>query len=474
MIKKIINSLISFVKNIGVIIFSFLGFSFTKTETKEKSELEENDESDEGSTKTVVLPVYKDEEDKTLSFVSHEISNKKEIKENLKQKYNELKYDYLGITIYNDEDLNIIISKVEKNSFADKFGLEEGDLLLEINDIKINEQKTFAFIQQMQKFENENMKITFIRNKKELEVELLLEKQLNNDEIISFTKEELPKEPLMDETVDIKNVIIDENTNNNEILKREENVCDSEKTAEIEKVIPQTIIPIVTLTNNHQEELLKETVSEEKHIQKNEKNDKKRTQKNKKAEIKDDTKKKERDEIDPKEKEALLIKKIIDEDKKEKELKISLSNSKKKTILNLLKVDNRFKMQYLPFLLFNRRMVRNMYKAHLLSNSLVSSRRMLGENIEYRNVNYKELLFKRKTTSNFIDLTFDNLYNIDMLKLELKREYGCRLESDPTLIEVMDRINYLEERTIARYQRLIEHKRELTKKNIKRKILVKK
>jgi len=472
-IKKIIGKFISAIRNIGVIIFAFLGFSFTKTENKKNEKIEENDESGEGTAKTVILPIDKEETKEEMSFSLHKKINEIGSNNILKQKCNELEYDYLGITIYNDENLNIIISEVEKNSIADKLGLKEGDILSKINDVKASEQKTYDFISQIQKFENKNTKIIYIRDKKELEVDIVFEKKIDNE----VNLEEIPVvlEKTEHQTLTENDIFIKETINDLETKKIfEEEVFSSEIYDHISETKDETnITPLVepvviaTITGKLVEEKPKE-LAENKVKKKHEKSKKNLTKDKNKKKIENDV------EIDPKEKEVLLIKNIIDEDKKEKELKIALSKFKKKTLLDLLKIDNRFKMQYLPFLIFKRRMVRNMYKAHLLSNSLVSARRLLGENIEYRNVNCKDLLFKRKTTSNFIDLTYDNLYNIDMLKIELRKEYGSSLEVDPTLIEVMDRINYLEERTIARYQRLIEHKKELEKKQIKRKILVKK
>jgi len=61
-----------------------------------------------------------------------------------------------------------------------------------------------------------------------------------------------------------------------------------------------------------------------------------------------------------------------------------------------------------------------------------------------------------------------------MLKFELQNKYGDELKTDPDLIDAMDRINYLESRTIARHQRLIEKEKELLRKKQKRLILTKK
>jgi len=152
-------------------------------------------------------------------------------------------------------------------------------------------------------------------------------------------------------------------------------------------------------------------------------------------------------------------------------INLSKSYNEKKTLLDILKVDNRFKIGLMPFMIFKRRMVRNLYKAYLLNNSLIGARKLIGvTDAHFQRLNYMDLVYHIRTTSTFKNMTFDNLYQIDMLKFELQNKYGDELKTDPDLIDAMDRINYLESRTIARHQRLIQKEKELLRK--KQKILL--
>jgi len=471
MLKKILQTFLTLIKNVSILVISFLGFSFTKSDKKNiEKEVVEKDENDDPGDNGVNKTILFQENDEDFKERKAVFKNEEIKKNNLPLIQNEIKYKHLGITIYNDEKLNIIISKVEKNGVADKFGLKEGDVLIKINDVKALNEKTFLFVKKIERYEQEDMDVVYIRDGKELKVTIsnIEKKIVQNVENVIYEKInneiETKVEPIFLSHDLVEDVCVD----------NKKNIMNLSSENPLKEVV-STIKP----TSQYLKETIMATavISE---IEKKKENiqTKKENVKQKSLEKKQDEKKEEKknqkkdDKKITTEEEALLIFNILEEDKKEKEEKIKSNILKEKKLLQLLKVDNRFKMQFLPFLIFRRKMVRNMYKAHLLSNSLISARRTLGEDIDYKTIDHLALLSKRKTTSNFISLTYDNLYQIDMFKIQLRQEYGNLLEVEPTLIEIMDRINYLEQRTIARYQRLIEHKKELSKKNQKRKILV--
>ena len=531
MIKKILNLIINGLRNLGIIIFSLIGINFTKSKKENKEE--EASETSGGSQKDIktVLPTDEDTgpliKKETMNPIPSKLMDYSEPKNKEKtiitKFYNEETYEKLGIKIYNDENLNIIIKEVFENSIADKAGLETGDIITKVNDISFKNTKTYAFIKEMEKLENKEKKIKVIRNDKEEKViikpvlnakeneekqdvivpdEIKLEENkeenagkniLKSESLtesvklsgagvyhtsttLKITEKQKQNAPFIEEVKQEKEknedqVLTDLKPNDKEVINTEpSNIIESVTVVPIikttEKVINENKQKDSTIDKNSNDLEIKEEKE-----QRSENNEKNKT--DDKEEDKKEEKKESKEEIT--EREALMISKVTDEDIKEKEEKIEKSYNEKKTLLDLLKVDNRFKIGLMPFMIFKRRMVRNVYKAYLLNNSLVGARRLLGaSDAHFQRLNYMDLVYHIRTTNTFKNMTFDNLYQIDMLKVELQNKYGNDLKTDPDLIDVMDRIDYLESRTIARHQRLIEKERELLRKKQKRLILTKK
>lgn len=523
MIKKIFQKILNGLRNLGVLIFGLIGFGFDlKNDSKDK--IEDNCESEGGTNKSIYTPLPDDHDSLDVNRRPNIKAIKKEVndfpEEEIKLiKLNEEVFEALGFKIYNDENLNIIVSEVFENSIADKAGFEVGDIITKVNDESFKNTKTYTFIKAMEKYENEDKKIKVKRKDKEKKIAIPVPIKIKEEKI----KDNLPENIYeKKETIDTDNIKkidyesltenkeigkikhqVNEESNylnknvyrenkieeiNNEQRKIENNVSENieakEKSSDAKtpNVIENVLVSAVTIKgaemiiNNEKAVPTIDNKSENLDVktnnQKEEKNTEKLSKEDKKWEDNKDEKKETKEEIT--EREALMISKITDEDIKEKEEKIEKSYNDKKTLLDLLKTDNRFRIGLIPFMIFKRRMVRNLYKAYLLNNSLVSARRLIGSyDAHFQRLNHMDLIYHIRTTQTFKNMTFDNLYQIDMLKMELQNKYGNELETDPDLIEAMDRINYLESRTIARHQRLIEKERELERRKAKRLILTK-
>ena len=73
-------------------------------------------------------------------------------------------------------DSGIFITSVNKNSPASKAGLEEGDIILQIDDImidKMSELRTYIYSKKV----GDNVRIKYLRDNKEYEVEIKLAKK---------------------------------------------------------------------------------------------------------------------------------------------------------------------------------------------------------------------------------------------------------------------------------------------------------
>lgn len=81
-----------------------------------------------------------------------------------------------GIAKYYDlgSAFGVIITKVERNSPAEKAGLETGDIILEVDDIKINNEDTIVYIFHQART-NDILKLKILRDKKTLIKNLKLE-----------------------------------------------------------------------------------------------------------------------------------------------------------------------------------------------------------------------------------------------------------------------------------------------------------
>lgn len=54
-------------------------------------------------------------------------------------------YQGVGLEVYNDQDMNIVVSRVFENSSADKAGIQGGDIIKKIDDKDLTKQKTSEF-----------------------------------------------------------------------------------------------------------------------------------------------------------------------------------------------------------------------------------------------------------------------------------------------------------------------------------------
>lgn len=54
-------------------------------------------------------------------------------------------YQGVGLEVYNDQDMNIVVSRVFENSSADKAGIQAGDTIKKIDDKDLTKQKTSEF-----------------------------------------------------------------------------------------------------------------------------------------------------------------------------------------------------------------------------------------------------------------------------------------------------------------------------------------
>lgn len=54
-------------------------------------------------------------------------------------------YQGVGLEVYNDQDMNIVVSRVFENSSADKAGIQAGDIIKKIDDKDLIKQKTSEF-----------------------------------------------------------------------------------------------------------------------------------------------------------------------------------------------------------------------------------------------------------------------------------------------------------------------------------------
>lgn len=113
------------------------------------------------------------------------INKVKKIAEELKDKGKIERDFYTGLRIQNIDDTiqkyfnldtqkGVIITRVDKNSPADKAGLEQGDVIIQINEFRINNEQTLIGV--FQEFRtNQTVNVKILRNKEELIKKMKLE-----------------------------------------------------------------------------------------------------------------------------------------------------------------------------------------------------------------------------------------------------------------------------------------------------------
>lgn len=76
-------------------------------------------------------------------------------------------YSGLGIQVYNDDDKNLVIYSVFKNSPADKAGLKPDDIITAINGKNVRGKTSADLAKMITKLNGKKVKLAFIRDKKE-------------------------------------------------------------------------------------------------------------------------------------------------------------------------------------------------------------------------------------------------------------------------------------------------------------------
>ena len=76
-------------------------------------------------------------------------------------------YSGLGIQVYNDDDKNLVIYSVFKNSPADKAGLKPDDIITAINGKNVKGMTSADLAKMITKLNGKKVKLAFIRDKKE-------------------------------------------------------------------------------------------------------------------------------------------------------------------------------------------------------------------------------------------------------------------------------------------------------------------
>lgn len=70
-------------------------------------------------------------------------------------------YQGVGLEVYNDQDMNIVVSRVFENSSADKAGIQAGDIIKKIDDKDLTKQKTSEFSNYTKKKKNGKFQVVY-------------------------------------------------------------------------------------------------------------------------------------------------------------------------------------------------------------------------------------------------------------------------------------------------------------------------
>lgn len=70
-------------------------------------------------------------------------------------------YQGVGLEVYNDQDMNIVVSRVFENSSADKAGIQAGDIIKKIDDKDLTKQKTSEFSNYTKKKKDGNFQVVY-------------------------------------------------------------------------------------------------------------------------------------------------------------------------------------------------------------------------------------------------------------------------------------------------------------------------
>ncbi len=127
------------------------------------------------------------------------------------------------------------------------------------------------------------------------------------------------------------------------------------------------------------------------------------------------------------------------------------------------------KTRLLPFKLFKRKEVQDLYSASILNNNLVSSVNLLnGTNFSYHKVHFLTLLNRKKTMFSLKKITFNNLETAKILKVSLKNKYGNNIYINPRLNAILKKIENFEEQLNKKNEQFSYSKAKTKVKTIKK------
>lgn len=369
----------------------------------------------------------------------------------------------IGMTFYKDKFGQIIILKIEKNSAAHKLGLQKDDIITKINNEdtkKISLQKFEKIIKNKEK----NIVLTckdktiFI-NQKEDKIQknhyiknIEPQSNIKKYKVIPITKtskieseEFIKKDKTKPKTIKI--YILPKQTTS--VIKKDIDV--------IKKAKPQAIPVIKKGIDNisHSKPQSIPEIKEE--IEKIKKDKKIETQK---------TNEIVKNEEEP-QTEAFLLNKFIEEDIKEKELKVLQNQNNTKTISEL--INENYKTPIIPFslLLFRYRIVKNFFSMVLLSNSLTVALNTFNKNQNYYIPNYLNFLSKKRTLEETEFLTLKNINLVNELKENILETYNKNTYTNPELVTILNRLNEIHQDLTIRYKNQLDKKKQKVKRKVK-------
>ena len=81
-------------------------------------------------------------------------------------------YQGVGLEVYNDKDMNIIVSRVFENSSAAKAGIEEGDIIKKIDDKNLTGKETTEFSDYAKTKKSGEFTVVYVRDGQETTAKL--------------------------------------------------------------------------------------------------------------------------------------------------------------------------------------------------------------------------------------------------------------------------------------------------------------
>ncbi len=459
MLKKILN----YLKKIGLLIISFFGITFSKSQ-KDQIKIEEStdEDGDQKVIKNITLKI-KNEDAESKEKVSVIIKESKtEIFELSESEFN------LGMLLYKAEDGEFIVYKVYDASRAHRLVFEKDDIITKINS---DDTKTITSYDLKQKIKNSQNLIIKIKRK-------------NENKSIYFNNPKIKEKNIPNEIPEnkiITSIPQAETTKEPETLKKEklDNTPKKEKSDDTAgKDIIINIPAIITLPAQTATQIIhvkKDNLNQEVYNtpkNKEEKNvpipeppvieeltiEEAPNKVEEKQESSEEKKEKQETIEEQKEQEAMLLSKIIEEDAKKKQLEITKNQDKKKTILKLLEEDFDNIILPLPFYLFRYRIISSFFSSLKLNNSLVAVKNILNKNENYYAPSYLTFLSKKKTIKETERITLNNINNINAIKEDLIFEYGKEIKNDKELEKIMKKLDEIEENLMIKYEKLQNNK----------------